>query len=774
MKIYFAKISNKLELGNQFDNGFYLSQKGSPAYGDLNGVNINLGPIYVFVITKGKGIGLWKAINWAPDESKLHFEIILSETALSIKSLSAFKYFQLNTNLIVFTSRQSKNKHFFEIKFQSNFTEDQLRNPNTYTNADNFRKIQVSNIAIQVNTIYDLQLTKTSTGLTFQQPINSDNIVFQSFRDNTSFSNGSRPRKDKVLLKINQVDSFPKIFPYDSISIRDIYDAFFCDYNEKLEEEVDDDSDEAYGNVKNNLTMNEESLNQILFGPPGTGKTYNTINLAVELAYPNKFYEYKESDNDTTEERVDKRKKLTDFFRKNLYDSKNNLHGRIAFTTFHQSMAYEDFIEGIKPIDPKESGKEFLVYEVKDGIFKDFCKSAKAGKSDKTEKLSKDEFNSARFVKLNFTTENEKLAKDCIKYNYITFYNDIPFDLREENQIAQHPKYKLEKGDIKNLISPYTPSKPLIVIITLNESECLGVGLVKGEYNFLKDKENKHIREKVEWIKSISFPTAHLLKPSETSKGKILFFNSKEIEENFFFPESKIDISESNQKTNYVFIIDEINRGNIAQIFGELITLIEDTKREGQDEGMKAILPYSKESFSVPCNLYIIGTMNTADRSVEALDSALRRRFSFIEMMPDATVIKPALIPNTDINLQQLLTKINERLEVLLSKEHTIGHTYLLGIENINDLKCAFNNKIIPLLKEYFYGDFGKISMVLGNYFVYQEKNAKPQFLGDYKDMIEEYDEALPWKFKTLKFDKSEDMEFIEAVKIIYTTQNKN
>ena len=774
MKIFFAKISNKPELGNQYDNGFYLSQKGSPAYGELNGVDINSEPIYVFAITKGKGIGLWKATNWAADESKLHFEIILSETALSIKSLSAFKYFQLNTNLIVFTSRQSKNKHFFEIKFQSNFTEDQLRNPNTYTNADNFRKIQVSDVALQANTIYDLQLIKTPNGLTFQQPINSDNIVFQSFRDNTSFSNGSRPRKDKVILKINQVNSFPKTFSYDIISIRDIYDAFFCDYNEKLEEEVDDDIEEAYGIVKNNLIMNEDSLNQILFGPPGTGKTYNTINLAVKLAYPNNFDEYMESDNDTPQEQKDKRKKLTEFFRENLYDPKSNINGRIALTTFHQSMAYEDFIEGIKPIDPKESGKEFLVYEVKDGIFKDFCKRAKAGISDKTEKLSKEQFSSARFVKLNFTTENEKLAKDCIKNNYITFYNDIPFDLREENQIAQHPKYKLEKGDIKNLISTYTPSKPLILIITLNESECLGVGKVKGEYNFLKDKENKHIRENVEWIKVGPFPTDQLLSQSETSMGKILFFNSKEIEENFFFPESKIDISESDQKTNYVFIIDEINRGNIAQIFGELITLIEDTKREGQNEEIKAILPYSKESFSVPSNLYIIGTMNTADRSVEALDSALRRRFSFVEMMPDAEVIKPAVIPSTDINLQQLLTKINERLEVLLSKEHTIGHTYLLGIKNVADLKHAFNNKIIPLLKEYFYGDFGKISMVLGNYFVYQEKDAKPQFLGDYKDMIEEYDEALPWKFKTFEFDKSEDEKFIEAVQKIYTSQKKN
>lgn len=765
MKIFFAKISNKQELGNQFDNGFYLSQKGSTVYGDLNGIDINAEPIYVFAIS-GNQIGLWRATRWEADESKLHFDRIIPVTGLTSKSLTAFKYFLLNKGLIIFPVRQAQ-KTFFEITFQSTLSEQMLIDRTTYSNPDNFRKIRVLNVASQQAINLDLELIKSQNGLTFQQPSNCDANAFQNFRDNTGVSIGSRPNKDKTILKIANINSYPQTFNYDNISIQQLYDAFFCEYKDNSTND-ESDTEEKFDNDKPSLNMDTKSINQILFGPPGTGKTYNTINLAVRIAYPDEFYEYKESDNDTAEDRVYKRKKLTEFFRENLYDPKSNINGRIAFTTFHQSMAYEDFIEGIKPIDPKESGKDFLVYEVKDGIFKDFCKRAKADKSDTTEKISKDQFNSACFVKLNFTIENEKLAKDCIRHNYITFYNEINFDLRDEDKIAKHPKYKTEKGDIKNLISAYNSLKPLIVIITLNESECLGVGLVKGEYNFLEDKENKHKREQIEWIKSISFPTAHLLKPSETSKGKILFFKSEGIEEKFFFPESKIDITERDQKTNYVFIIDEINRGNIAQIFGELITLIEDTKREGKDEEMKAILPYSKESFSVPSNLYIIGTMNTADRSVEALDSALRRRFSFVEMMPNKSVIEPKGVEGID--LQLLLEKINARLEVLLSKEHTIGHTYLLGIKNIDDLKHAFNNKIIPLLKEYFYGDFGKISMVIGGDFVNQNSikstSNKSLFMPGYSDMIEEYSEVKPWIFTNI--DEMKADVFINAVKSIY------
>lgn len=170
----------------------------------------------------------------------------------------------------------------------------------------------------------------------------------------------------------------------------------------------------------------------------------------------------------------------------------------------------------------------------------------------------------------------------------------------------------------------------------------------------------------------------------------------------------------------FVFIIDEINRGNVAAIFGELITLLEADKRAGKREALSAILPYSKTSFSIPDNLFVLATMNTNDRSVESLDVALRRRFTFVEMLP-----KPELIPvlakkpvAAGVDLQKLLLAINERIEVLLDKEYCIGHSYFLNIETLADLKNLFSKKIIPLLQEYFFNDFGKIGLIIGKDFI--------------------------------------------------------
>lgn len=173
-------------------------------------------------------------------------------------------------------------------------------------------------------------------------------------------------------------------------------------------------------------------------------------------------------------------------------------------------------------------------------------------------------------------------------------------------------------------------------------------------------------------------------------------------------------------------IIDEINRGNIAQIFGELITLIEEDKRLGRAEMIKLDLPYSKSKFCVPPNLFILGTMNTADRSVEALDTALRRRFSFEEKIPNPKRLKQSI---GGILLSELLERINSRIELLLDKDHKIGHSYFINVKDERELKNVFKNKILPLLQEYFYGDFGKIGLVLGNGFVNDSvKSSKVSF----------------------------------------------
>ncbi len=337
----------------------------------------------------------------------------------------------------------------------------------------------------------------------------------------------------------------------------------------------------------NEISINSHSmpLNQILYGPPGTGKTYNTINLALSII------EGKTDAELSLEDRASLKARYQHYVD----------NGQVLFTTFHQSMSYEDFVEGIKPrFDENEDGSKQLIYEVESGLFKIACAHA--------------------------------------AYNMY-----IEVEGASLGQSAEVP-----------------PASTALV-----------------------SKFNSGVFQK-----AISNPDI---------EGKPV-----------------------------VLIIDEINRGNVSAIFGELITLIEESKRAGRGEALEVTLPYSKQKFSVPSNLYIIGTMNTADRSVEALDTALRRRFAFVEMMPNAALLAGTIIEN--INLQQILMRINDRIKVLLDKDHQIGHSYLITVRSPRDLAQAFNNCIIPLLKEYFYRDEEKIALVLGAGFIALENDS---FSGD-------------------------------------------
>jgi 5-methylcytosine-specific restriction protein B len=199
--------------------------------------------------------------------------------------------------------------------------------------------------------------------------------------------------------------------------------------------------------------------------------------------------------------------------------------------------------------------------------------------------------------------------------------------------------------------------------------------------------------------------------------------------------------AEKDVDKNYVLIIDEINRGNISKIFGELITLVEDSKRAGNDEGLSVILPYSKASFSIPNNLFIIGTMNTADRSLALMDSALRRRFNFIEMPPRPDLLRDILVDG--INIAIMLTVMNKRITILYDREHTLGHAFFMPLKElptIEKLAEIFENKIIPLLQEYFFDDWDKIRRVLGD----DKKKMETPFIAkdEAKNLFEFEDES--------------------------------
>ena len=207
----------------------------------------------------------------------------------------------------------------------------------------------------------------------------------------------------------------------------------------------------------------------------------------------------------------------------------------------------------------------------------------------------------------------------------------------------------------------------------------------------------------------------------------------------------------------YLLIIDEINRANIAKVLGELITLIEDDKRIGSENEVSVVLPYSKETFAVPENLYILGTMNTSDRSIALLDIALRRRFTFFEMMPEPNLLTEVI---DGLALNSLLKGLNDRISVVLDRDHQIGHSYFMGVMDTDHLRFVWYNRVLPLLQEYFYNDYRRLRAVIGAGFVLETQlNAQTkQALGEYVDSDEP-------EFEVKAKDQLDDQEFVEALR---------
>lgn len=286
--------------------------------------------------------------------------------------------------------------------------------------------------------------------------------------------------------------------------------------------------------------------------------------------------------------------------------------------------------------------------------------------------------------------------------------------------------------------------------------------LVPDAYE-LSNKIQNYVANPEKEIKRYKFLTFHQsysyedfiegIKPVVNSKaeGDIKY----EVQSGIF--KSLCQRARNDRGNKYAIFIDEINRGNVSSIFGELITLIEDDKRSGAENELTVTLPYSNELFSVPPNLHIIGTMNTADRSVEALDTALRRRFSFKEMLPDPEVLRAKTLNDSKISLGRLLSTLNDRIEILVDRDHTIGHAFFINVSDLESLKHVFADKVIPLLQEYFYGDYGKMEMVIGKAF-FITNDSKVNFADSRYDG-EEYSDTKPYHLKTIVKMTTQDFE---------------
>ena len=420
----------------------------------------------------------------------------------------------------------------------------------------------------------------------------------------------------------------------------------------------------------------------ILHGAPGTGKTYNTINKALEIIFQDKLTKEDYNNGKVKEEKLvellqnelteDEKEKAEDNSRKILkacFEKYKNA-GQIEFVTFHQSYGYEEFVEGIKAIPAGREGNdgEEMIYDVVDGIFKNLSKTAEE----------------------NFIIENTQTINHKKRFILNAKSLNIQAELIEddENNYRLLKGSKIRKGEADSFKK-------------YNYSHLKNIFIEKASFDKNKETDEYFILNEDYTFQSLSAASSVIL--GRMSNGLI---DWKEVKNQ----ENQV-INTDNQKVkNYILIIDEINRGNISKIFGELITLIEDSKRLGKSEQVEITLPYSGEKFGVPQNLYIIGTMNTADRSIAPIDTALRRRFVFEEMAPKSSLLNENI---EGVNLQLLLEAINTRIEYLYDREHTIGHAYLIDVETLDDLKFAFKNKIIPLLTEYFYEDWENINLVL-------------------------------------------------------------
>ena len=455
--------------------------------------------------------------------------------------------------------------------------------------------------------------------------------------------------------------------------------------------------------------------NLILFGPPGTGKTYATISEAVALC-------------DGSSPNYGTRQALMSRY------SALKEAGRIAFVTFHQSYSYEDFVEGLRPeTGVEEDGSEVSLggFRLKPiaGIFKRIATLAEQASVSWPNAIKLD-LTDRNFFKMSLgrAFEQSEIYQGAIAGNYIALgwggeidWSDPAYEKRDAilaKWRSIKPDISANAGDVSQTFRlRATMREGDIVIISDGNSLFRAIGEIVGPYEYVADADDYRHRRKVRWLRVLekSLPVDTILDGKFTQMALYLIDPTKVKRaalETILGADTKSQGGEpARQPDPYVLIIDEINRANISKVFGELITLIEPDKRLGQENALTATLPYSNETFGVPANLHIIGTMNTADRSIALLDTALRRRFEFRELMPQSDLLPQ----NVDgIDLRGLLTTLNGRIEYVFDREHQIGHAYFMGCTTKKEIDSVMRTRIIPLLAEYFYENWEKIRQVLG------------------------------------------------------------
>ena len=518
------------------------------------------------------------------------------------------------------------------------------------------------------------------------------------------------PDYSPIFSRLSRDEGLAKTLPELVEATVQVIDGFQPTYNDvrsALEGNRTPDGETTRANQSANVSQQQQpgvkraSLNTILYGPPGTGKTYETAGRCVEIC---------DGKSPVGVEGIHARYgELMD-------------EGRIEFVTFHQSYGYEEFVEGIRPVASAEEGAAMRL-RVEPGVVKRIAERARRVP----------EMGARRIFKISLGDpeswgrgpSSDPVFAECIRDGcaLLEFGGDIDWsDARYEDHRAVLKRWRQDKKadatayDINvQAIRRFRIEmrRGDIVVAPDGYRRFRAVGEVTGDYEFRRREDGFHHRRRIKWHWHVldgegvpgsvfmegrfHWPPVNLMAPSNPN-GLLPYLTG---------------IEGLAGAAPYMLVIDEINRANISKVMGELITLLEEDKREGAENEVAVTLPYSGERFTLPANLHILGTMNTADRSIALLDTALRRRFRFEEISPDPKLLHEAS-ERTGVDLPRVLIVLNERLEYLIDRDHQIGHAWLMDVKTRDDVDAVMRYKIIPLIAEYFYDDWSKVRSVLG------------------------------------------------------------
>jgi len=739
-RIFIGKFTEK----DQYDKDLYKANKISDK-GVFNDLKVG---DYVLP-SHGSFIGkLLRCSEFIEDENTIiaHFDRIItySKDLTYVGNIACCKYFVPDMNLWNKAVKSTKGLGFFEIQQEDNcpdvetidFEISQRKFIVVLENKLNtLNNLKPQDICIVINNYKDGRIKDIVefNGKSFEKHDAIWNLYLEkielgkaeyTLHELIEFSKPHKdnaPNKNKYLLKL--LDALDDEMYFVADNAISFYDNLLVG-RKKTSTKVKSNTPEILDTDDTEMTVDisayepyakllEHNPNVILYGPPGTGKTYGAIKMIEAYEALN--------GNATTFQKVKE-------------------EGRLRFITFHQAFSYEEFVEGLRP-QTDENGN--IIYEIKAGVLKRIAEECRVQQKKKGSKKDL----------LENTTSDSKVWK--VSLGRKNYEEDIYKKLKEQNEIAisSEPHESIEEwsddkidltdssGMLKALHSKMKVGDLVFIFNSLRTIRLMGV--VVSEYVYKEDGIKYRHRRKVKWIGDFEKNPVDIYVLNQEKQMTLSSLYELKIS-----PADALKLIEDEDETKfpskpYYLIIDEINRGNIAKIFGELITLIEKDKREV----LSCYLPYSGQEFTLPNNLYIIGTMNTSDRSIALLDTALRRRFAFVEVNPDPALIE-RVTPSVGGNVSpaKLLKAMNERIVEKIDRDHRIGHSYFMSDDLITkeDLHLVWYYKILPLLMEYFYNDISQVAEIVGGKFLSKKTgeiamlSLKPEALG-----VSEFESAL-------------------------------